>query len=482
MTTLYVSMDGSDTNSGSESSPFLTVAKAIKSATEDETTIQIMNGEYEVYTLNSLSASGKKIIIKGKNEKTTLIVKYCEVCGTYAGNVDFYNMIIKPSNNFSGDTRAVVYTNCSSYVNFYNCVFSGSDNNAYPTDSFFYVNNSGNPYTNKNLYNCSFNNVNIICRSGTIKIYNCCTNMANLNDPNYIIATDCITGVEYDANYNIIEASNNSLYGVYSGDNAWLRACLIKYNGNIYSIKKEYYNSTTKMYTPITDLNNTNFRETYGFNVCELFNENVIDGEIFKPIDKFDNFTILSLEQYNYQITGLMKNTGMVVNLESISLKQFFKLYKLTPTINISSNCSIKMAISFDKGVTWKTHETTNGWIDLTSTNIPLGKDYENLTDPEKINWNNSKADILANGIDVNDLINIDMSTLDEKTMMLAIAFSVTSASDTCSIQDISVLYDEVMIYTRVDDKCTVQFRGDTVSITPTFTTDKMLFAMVTNI
>ena len=42
--------------------------------------------------------------------------------------------------------------------------------------------------------------------------------------------------------------------------------------------------------------------------------------------------------------------------------------------------------------------------------------------------------------------------------------------------------YDEVRIYTRVSDKCTVQFRGDTISIAPAFATDKMLFVVIINI
>ena len=262
---------------------------------------------------------------------------------------------------------------------------------------------------------------------------------------------------------------------------------ILQSNKNYYSIDEKYYNSSTKNYNAISDLSASNF-SNYEFNVFDLFNEITINEETFKPIDKFESFSIISTSQNTLTVNGIKVDKSMIATMEPLSMAAYETIHNITADYTTENNGAIKLIFSFDKGNTWKTYDvSTNVW-NTVSVNIP-SKLYDNFTSEEKSNWDSARDTILSDGISVQNLGNVVFSTETIKTLMFAVAFSRPTYADTCILRGLNIKYDGVVTYiqlavgsdlTKYEAK--VRITGDTIGVTSSTNCDKLLISVVTNV
>lgn len=240
---------------------------------------------------------------------------------------------------------------------------------------------------------------------------------------------------------------------------------IIKKDNKYYSIKEEnYYDSSNSSYNEITDLTKDNFND-YVFPLSQLFEEVTIGSEIFKPIDKFDNFQLVSLGDTVTKIQGLKANKGMVVGRYSFStrLAKNIDFFELVSTI--SDDSSIKMAVSIDTGTKWKVHNGTD-WVDLTNT-CPL-KNYADMTDDEKTKWETFREEVFTSGMDAKTLNTIDFNEIKDGTMMFAYVFDRNSYADTCEMSKLQYQFDANGSYRLLgNDEIQISQNASAISIAP---------------
>ena len=262
---------------------------------------------------------------------------------------------------------------------------------------------------------------------------------------------------------------------------------ILQSNKNYYSIDEKYYNSSTKNYNAISDLSASNF-SNYEFNISDLFDEITINEETFKPIDKFESFSIISTSQNTLTVNGIKVDKSMIATMEPLSMTAYETIHNITADYTTENNGAIKLIFSFDKGNTWKTYDvSTNVW-NTVSVNIP-SKLYDNFTSEEKSNWDSARDIILSDGISVQNLGNVVFSTETIKTLMFAVAFSRPTYADTCILRGLNIKYDGVVTYiqlavgsdlTKYEAK--VRITGDTIGVTSSTNCDKLLISVVTNV
>ena len=262
---------------------------------------------------------------------------------------------------------------------------------------------------------------------------------------------------------------------------------ILQSNKNYYSIDEKYYNSSTKNYNAISDLSASNF-SNYEFNISDLFDEITINEETFKPIDKFESFSIISTSQNTLTVNGIKVDKSMIATMEPLSMAAYETIHNIIADYTTENNGAIKLIFSFDKGNTWKTYDvSTNVW-NTVSVNIP-SKLYDNFTSEEKSNWDSARDTILSDGISVQDLGNVVFSTETIKTLMFAVAFSRPTYADTCTLRGLNIKYDGVVTYiqlavgsdlTKYEAK--VRITGDTIGVTSSTNCDKLLISVVTNV
>lgn len=262
---------------------------------------------------------------------------------------------------------------------------------------------------------------------------------------------------------------------------------ILQSNKNYYSIDEKYYNSSTKNYNAISDLSASNF-SNYEFDISDLFDEITINEETFKPIDKFESFSIISTSQNTLTVNGIKVDKSMIATMEPLSMAAYETIHNITADYTTENNGAIKLIFSFDKGNTWKTYDvSTNVW-NIVSVNIP-NKLYDNFTSEEKSNWDFARDIILSDGISVQNLGNVVFSTETIKTLMFAIAFSRPTYADTCTLRGLNIKYDGVVTYiqlavgsdlTKYEAK--VRITGDTIGVTSSTNCDKLLISVVTNV
>lgn len=275
--TKYVNVNkGSDTlGDGSKELPYATIEYCISKLTTSEPLIYIEEGIYPVSYLHKMSLANKKITFKGKNKKTIIEIQQV-ASAQWLGDAIISNCVIRPSNSFSGDTRALSYTSDNKNIVYYNVCFTKSLNQAYPTTTFFFTYTSGAGYTYKDYYNCSFIGNILTIGAGGGKLNNCAIMYGSVYGGTL---TNTKLNCLFDSRFNIIDSDgnkiNNDIYGVYSGDLAWGQKILIKYNNEYYSIHTNFYNIDTKQFTPLDSIDFDN----YGFELSDLYQDIYIGKE-----------------------------------------------------------------------------------------------------------------------------------------------------------------------------------------------------------
>ena len=135
---------------------------------------------------------------------------------------------------------------------------------------------------------------------------------------------------------------------------------------------------------------------------------------------------------------------------------------------NISDeNCVIKTVISIDSGKTWKSYINGN-WESL--ENSVTIKDYSDLTELEKNNWNNLLDEILTKGINIKDINEtLDFNSLDMEKCRFAYVIQIRDINSKALLKDLKMQFDSIGSYEQLNPKTEVNIKmtNKDISITP---------------
>ena len=485
MAIFYIdSINGDDANDGkSRQNPLKTLSAVYQYIDlADETTIYLNDGEYILNSLDIFNVTGTLNII-GKSQNTTIrktfSIPWVNGGNGKTGNLNIYNLI------WQEESVNVNEMSTNTNITFHNVLINNKDKLA----------SYGNFSPMKNgitFYNCVFIGFPSAMQTdngGSVKLYNCYGNVVKgeYTTP-YDIENNVFTDTPLlDDKYNIIDESVDiSTVGLYAGTYGWQKI-LIKKNNKYYTINSEKYNPTLNMFDELSNFSIDNF-DDYSFSIDDLFTEVTIGDETFKPIDKFDNFQIVSKDNFDCIITGLKSTQEMIATLEPLNMRAYDVIHNITGDYVIENNGVIKLLFSFDKGTTWKTYDVNNSeWNDV-NVDIPI-KLYENFTDEDKTNWNDATNTILSDGISVQNLGNVEFESVRTNSLMFAVAFNRPTYSDTCTLKDLKINYDGLETYIQLacgsdlnKYEATISITGDSVEVKTASNQNKILVTMTTNI
>lgn len=247
-TVVYVDpVNGNDSNSGSSNSPVRTLNQAIQISNPGGAVI-LLPGVHTINTtygyLHDLCTT-KGLTFIGYGLQTVIEVQRCptnyyQPAGTSAY---FYNLVIRPSSSFAGDTRMIWYNTSGIEGNFAlrftNVLFTKSTNGSYPTTWWFAWTNSGTATPNVLFNNCSFATVpSAVEYGGTstpLRYVNCA--FGNSNTFASGAASGCAFSVSFNGSYHITSGGSDSSQGVYSGAFSWATFAINVASSGKYTIR-----------------------------------------------------------------------------------------------------------------------------------------------------------------------------------------------------------------------------------------------------
>ena len=205
--------------------------------------------------------------------------------------------------------------------------------------------------------------------------------------------------------------------------------------------------------------------KTYGFVPNDLLKDVTINGETFKPIDKFSAFSIISSKEMVYTINGIKNNKELIISNQNLSTVNAEMIHNFVLETNKVANGDIKFVISNDNGVTWQTWNGSN-WTSLTNT-CSLKK-YSLLSDSEKIQWDKLKEEIWSSGIST-DTTGIDYNIiLTNKTIRFAFVLYRPTCEDNISLTRTNWLYDKVGAWHKLsEDDIDIAINSNSCVVTP---------------
>ena len=240
---------------------------------------------------------------------------------------------------------------------------------------------------------------------------------------------------------------------------------LLKSNNKYYSILDDNYDTASKMYNEIIITDIDKDFKTYGFVPNDLLKDVTINGETFKPIDKFSNFSIISEKEKVYTINGIKNDKELIISNQNLSTVNAEMIHNFVLETNKVANGDIKFVISNDNGVTWQTWNGSN-WTSLTNT-CSLKK-YSLLSDSEKIQWDKLKEEIWSSGIST-DTTGIDYNIiLTNKTIRFAFVLYRPTYEDNVTLKDTQWLFDKVGSWHKLsEDDIDIAINSNSCIVTP---------------
>jgi hypothetical protein len=226
-------VNGNDSNNGSSNSPVRTLNRAISISGQGGAVI-LLPGVHIINTANQLLhdlCTAKGLTYIGYGLQTVIEVPNCQLAYNQPAGTSayFYNLVIRPSNSLSGDTRMIWYNVQGAVYNyvlrFTNVTFTKSLNGSYPTQWYFAWTNVGAYNPNVLFNNCSFIPVPSSVESGggygtgVVRYVNCA--FGNTNSLPSGSTSGCAFNVTFDSNNHIASGGSDSSQGVYSGTFSW---------------------------------------------------------------------------------------------------------------------------------------------------------------------------------------------------------------------------------------------------------------------
>lgn len=223
---------------------------------------------------------------------------------------------------------------------------------------------------------------------------------------------------------------------------------IIKENDKYYSPSIANYSTETGKFneTSLSDVAN-------GFCFIEdLFEEITVGQETFRPIDKFENPRIVSLQDSEcIKLQGVKSLSELVVASKSFTTKHVENIDYFNIESELSEYGRIYVVVSTDFGKSWLTTEDCGEtWIRLDNT-APT-KDYELLTTEELEKWNNLKNEVIQKGIGADDLKNINFNTLDCSQLRFAYCLKIRDSYDTAINKNILWQFDSFGNMKKMND------------------------------
>lgn len=264
---------------------------------------------------------------------------------------------------------------------------------------------------------------------GIADIVNCATTYSSLVDTSNLVL--CVFNDEMQiVNSDGRTLSENSIYGVYSGENGWtFFECILLSNDKYYTINADL--------EPVEIIGDINDEVLFNnkFPITNINYTNLLSINPFKII--MVNKTDIS----KMNIYGIKENKQLVVANGDIitSIASNIDYIKLLTTIN--GDATIKIVLSTDKGVTWKSYDSTSLMFNDLNIVIPTTP-YEQLTNNQKIQWDNAKNVILEKGI-TPDLFNtLNFNSLNAQTIRFAYVLSRSTYNDTAETTQLDWKFD----------------------------------------
>lgn len=257
-------------------------------------------------------------------------------------------------------------------------------------------------------------------------------------------------------------------------------------NGNFYSVYPEYYDSTSGVFTPLTesvagesaDVQKIVF-DQYGFVCGDLLKEITINGETFRPIDKIDDtYSLVSMSDRRIGVVGLINNDELIVMNNATSFKTAAAINSLVADFEETEDTGyIKCAFSIDNGVSWKSFDGTD-IVPMTST-CPRNKAYGDFTETEKQNWDSFKNEIITKGFPISNMSVIDFNTIESGDIIESILFAFVlhndSIEDVCKLKSVTANIDEKSYACSCDPgDITVKVVEGSIDITPNIDITKL--------
>lgn len=247
---------------------------------------------------------------------------------------------------------------------------------------------------------------------------------------------------------------------------------LLKMNDYYYDASSDSYDTESHKYLPIAmsddDISTINILISgSSLTIEDLFIKITIDNETFKPIEKFDNFNILSNADYNVYINGIKSNRQLIVqNSDTVFANDIMKYIN---SIRFNTNLSesyCKVIFSTDKGITWKYWDGAR-FLNL-STLIPLN-DYCNLSSEELLNWNSAIDEIYKKGIDISTINTLNLKYTVTDQIRFAFVLARSKYDSTSELSSCLVNYDEVNHLKKLTkNECQMNLYDSGLLIVPT--------------
>lgn len=244
-----------------------------------------------------------------------------------------------------------------------------------------------------------------------------------------------------------------------------IAGCILSQNGKYYSFLESNYNTETRMYNEISLSDFDTMQSGLGL----LNVETTIGQETFKPIDKFNNFSVISNQAFNATTTGIKQNTSMIVASDTFGVRNASNIDYFKGYYTLSADSSIKVAVSVDEGNTWKTATVSSGVTTWTDLNITIPKNmYSSLTSAEKQQWDNAKDVIYNNGIDISILGTIDFNQIKDKNMMFAYVLYMPALDSVCKNRSLEWKFDSRGRMKKMkDNEYDLYLTYDNIVVTP---------------
>lgn len=320
-----------------------------------------------------------------------------------------------------------------------NCMGSFSSYSAQAYISSYYRNESTTITASKNFIGQTNDKVSVSNSFGVIT-----GNMSNWTVcSNNIFNTTKLDGVD-DTYRLIFEEYNRKRIGLYCGNYPWVFAnYLIWMDNKYFSPQNSYYNTGTLMYNEITlsDIA-TNGVDEYVISDLYDFTHTIvtIGDESFCPIDKFDNFKIVSIDKNYVYANGIKSNEELIVQTFDINPTSVKSINSIDIASSVSEDSTIKFVFSQDTGETWQTIE--NDTLTFTDCVIPR-KSYDDMSQMEKDSYTTALETIKEKGIALADFQKIDFNSLKLQRLRFAYVINRNNYLSTSNITEVLWNYED---------------------------------------
>lgn len=200
---------------------------------------------------------------------------------------------------------------------------------------------------------------------------------------------------------------------------------IVKNNDDFFIVNEENYDAETNKYIPVTSYDFDNLSTDSLLDTPEYLNG-------LRPIDLFDgDIQIIYKDDYTYSINGIKSSKELVVATGDINKELAQTINSITVESVKTNNGELKLAVSIDKGESWKTYDGVN-WVDLSIT-IP-STEYDSMTTDEIVQWNNARDVIASDGIDADTFNSLNFNSLtDDNTAPGYLRFAYVLIRPSCT-------------------------------------------------